>query len=338
MAEKILNTRIQLKYDTYENWITKNPVLKKGEPAFATLENNADGVQNAPTILIKVGDGKTAYKNLKFASAFAADVYDWAKADTKPSYTANEISGLDEYIAGEIQDTDTQYQIVSDVSNTDTNKAVYKLQSKAKGGSSWEDVSTFETPTEAKISSLINAAITALNLDNTYDAKGSAEAVNTALEEYKSLNDAAIAGVKGTAEDANKKIDAFLSVEEIGDATIDTLKEIQDYIKSDGEAAAEVTRKIGALESKAHEHENKEVLDGITSDKVAAWDSAETNAKEYADGLAKNYATAEQGKKADSALQSIATTVNGGLKVTGNNQIDIDDTVTFVFDCGDATI
>lgn len=65
-------------------------------------------------------------------------------------------------------------------------------------------------------------------------------------------------------------------------------------------------------------------------------DTAEANAKAYADDLASNYATAEQGAKADTALQTITTTANGGLKVTGVNQIDIDDEVTFVFDCGDS--
>ena len=62
---------------------------------------------------------------------------------------------------------------------------------------------------------------------------------------------------------------------------------------------------------------------------------AENRAKAYADGLAGNYATAAQGAKADSALQEITTTANGGLKVTDKNHIDIDDTVTFVFNVND---
>lgn len=37
--------------------------------------------------------------------------------------------------------------------------------------------------------------------------------------------------------------------------------------------------------TKAHSHANKTVLEGITSAKVAAWDAAEQNAKTYADGL-----------------------------------------------------
>lgn len=49
--------------------------------------------------------------------------------------------------------------------------------------------------------------------------------------------------------------------------------------------AADVQAEIG----KAHTHTNKDVLDGITAGKVAAWDAAEQNAKDYADGLASNY-------------------------------------------------
>ena len=83
MAEKILQTRIQLKYDTYTNWLTANPILKKGEMAVATIGATPTQVVNsvtAPQVILKVGDNKTAYKDLPFASALAADVYNWAKA------------------------------------------------------------------------------------------------------------------------------------------------------------------------------------------------------------------------------------------------------------------
>lgn len=64
---------------------------------------------------------------------------------------------------------------------------------------------------------------------------------------------------------------------------------------------------------------------------------AEARAKAYADGLASNYATADQGALADTAVQQIKTTANGGLKVTGKDQIDIDPDVVFVFNCGSST-
>jgi hypothetical protein len=37
VQNKILNTRIQLKYDTYANWSTNNPTLLQGEIAIAIL-------------------------------------------------------------------------------------------------------------------------------------------------------------------------------------------------------------------------------------------------------------------------------------------------------------
>lgn len=67
---------------------------------------------------------------------------------------------------------------------------------------------------------------------------------------------------------------------------------------------------------------------------------AETRAKAYADGLADNYATAAQGTKADSAIQSVTTTENCGLKATQSGttvNIDFDSEVIFVFDGGSST-
>lgn len=147
---KNLNTRIALKYDSYENWQTHNPILLKGEIAIAELpvsENkpgvgvpNADGstpaIQNAPNILIKVGDGTNPYNDLKFVSALAADVYSWAKAATKPTYSAGEITGLDNYISQTIQDTNTQYRIVA----VGGSAYSYKLQKKDIGDADYTDV------------------------------------------------------------------------------------------------------------------------------------------------------------------------------------------------------
>lgn len=43
--------------------------------------------------------------------------------------------------------------------------------------------------------------------------------------------------------------------------------------------------KVNAAAEGNHSHANKTVLDGITAEKVAAWDAAEQNAKDYVDGL-----------------------------------------------------
>lgn len=189
---KNLNTRIALKYDSYENWTHYNPILLKGEIAIAELPVNAnkDGVgepnaagstpaiQNAPNILIKVGDGTNHYNDLKFVSALAADVYSWAKAATKPTYSASEITGLGDYISNAIQDTNTQYRIVA----VGDPAYSYKLQKKDIGDTDYTDVAgslISLTDVDARLDTLeaaigengavdtkINAAIGALNYND----------------------------------------------------------------------------------------------------------------------------------------------------------------------------
>ena len=154
MAEKILNTRIQLKYDSYENWSKidvegqgANLVLKEGEVGICYIPEKTvvDGIKNPPHVMMKIGDGVTPFASLKWLSARAADVEDWAKAETKPVYSAEEITGIGEYIAKYVDeelgisiDTNTVYQIVK----VDDNH--YKLQSKAAGTDAWADVANSE--------------------------------------------------------------------------------------------------------------------------------------------------------------------------------------------------
>lgn len=84
MANEI-KTRIQLKYDSYANWTTHDPVLLKGEIAIAELAATNAQVQNGPNaepqhpILFKVGNGTAKFSALPWASALAADVHAWAK-------------------------------------------------------------------------------------------------------------------------------------------------------------------------------------------------------------------------------------------------------------------
>lgn len=93
MAEKLLKTRLRLKYDTFANWekVKTTFVPLKGEVCLIEVPNNVDPIHNAPSILFKVGDGTTAFGDLKYGSALAADVYAWAKASSKPTYTPAEV-------------------------------------------------------------------------------------------------------------------------------------------------------------------------------------------------------------------------------------------------------
>lgn len=94
--EKVLNTRLQMKYDSYANWTSETLgdgkgakfVLKAGEIGICYLptnynENQVVGSQ-PPQILFKVGNGSSKFSELPWASAKAADVYEWAKQASLP--------------------------------------------------------------------------------------------------------------------------------------------------------------------------------------------------------------------------------------------------------------
>lgn len=80
-TEKIINTRIQLKYDTLANWNANSSlILRQGEVGICAIPTGSSHLQTTPpAIMFKVGDGVTTFENLPWASALAADVYAWAK-------------------------------------------------------------------------------------------------------------------------------------------------------------------------------------------------------------------------------------------------------------------
>lgn len=222
MANKTFNTRLKLKYDTYANWSTKNPVLLAGELAICVIPADSGQATNEPTVLMKCGDGTKPFNELDWISGLSADVYSWAKAANKPSYTADEISGLSTYISGQIQDTDTQYKIEADA----TNGRKFYLYSAPKGGSfSATPVSTITIPetvytlatgtangtvkfngTDVAVKGLGSAAYTDAD---AYDKSGDADAALASAKSYADGKDSAIAAAKKAGTDAQSAVDAL---------------------------------------------------------------------------------------------------------------------------------
>ena len=263
-----LMTRIALKYDSYENWVANNPVLLAGELAIAHIptEHATDPThfQNIPNVVMKVGDGTSHYNDLKFVSALAADVYDWAKAATKPSYTATEIGGIKEYVESISDiDTNTKYTIVPVAG------AEYKYELKYKELTD-ADFKSFTTPVymdmsgadtrlkkvekdladliggegvQGGIQDKINAAIDALDADvsNTPGADGLAlnvKQVNGVITEISGSIAAETYDAHGSAAAAEAAAKAH------SDANLATAKKY-----TDDEVAKEASARKSAIEA-----------------------------------------------------------------------------------------
>lgn len=77
--------------------------------------------------------------------------------------------------------------------------------------------------------------------------------------------------------------------------------------------------RIATLEGKAHTHTfNEEVLNGITAEKVSAWDASEQNAKDYADGLAVNYDAKGSSAQALADAKAYADGLAGNYDTAGS--------------------
>lgn len=114
MAENILETRIQLRYGTYSQWMNSDVILKQGEAAICAfpysntiVSSDTRPEHTPPAIGIKIGDGSSYFYQLPWVQAVAADVYNWAKDSQKPQYSAQEIIGLQNFVENLITgDTD----------------------------------------------------------------------------------------------------------------------------------------------------------------------------------------------------------------------------------------
>lgn len=223
IANKTFNARLKLKYDSYTNWNTKNPVLLAGELAICVVPADSNQATNEPTVLMKCGDGTKTFNELGWISGLSADVYGWAKAANKPTYSATEITGLADYISGEIQDTDTQYELRADADNG----RKFYLYSKAKGDEDFgtSPVSTIEIPEtvytlvtgtangtvkfngeDVAVKGLGSAAYTD---SDAYDAKGAAQTAEDNAKAHADTKDSAIAEAKKAGTDAQDAVNAL---------------------------------------------------------------------------------------------------------------------------------
>lgn len=302
--KKQFNVRIQNKYSSFTEWYDANPTLLAGEPSFVVVPAETGAVTQEPAVLIKVGDGTTPWRDLPWVSAVAADVADWAKAAEKPEYTATEITGLADYISGEIQDTNTKYKLEQDA--TDAHILILSAQ---EIGGDWAEVARITTADtvyddaalieriaalEANVGTTpvedqIDAKIEALDLANTYeqkgaaaqaliDAKAHADGKDEAIAAAQKAGDDAAAAVQALDEDLSPRVEALEGT--VGDETEGLVKDVADLKAAVGDANSGLAQDVANLEAAIGDENSglvKEVAD-VKTTADAAKEAAEQNA------------------------------------------------------------
>lgn len=110
-----------------------------------------------------------------------------------------------------------------------------------------------------------------------YEEAGAAAAVqgnlDTEVLRAKAAEEANAAAIKAEKE----RMDAFMLSAEVGEAAVDTLKEIQSYITSDGTAAAKMAEDIATAQAAADAAQGEvDALEGVVAGVKATADAAAT--------------------------------------------------------------
>ena len=317
MANQVLNTRINLKIDTLSEWLNSELILGKGEVAIATASSSVGTGLEEPVCMIKIGDGEKTFSELTWNFyAKAADVVTACKTE----------QGLIDFIKNVIKNSG----ITSDEAMQGLANDVASLQS---------DITILkeDADTVGSIANSIKNAIEALNLNTTY----------VTVEDASTEQEARINAEAKVLQDAKDYADD-IKTELLGEGTIsetyDTLKEIAGWIEThEGQTVTNLTQLI------SDEAQTRENADIELSNRIQVFEDNKDNyalkssideVKNYADSLSSNYATAEQGGKATTALQTIAST-SDGLKITDKGEatsqsISFNEECIFIFECGDS--
>lgn len=301
MSEKILNTRIQLRYDSFNNWKTPNDgrgaLLKKGELAVAYLAEAKTATtpdDGTHPIMFKVGPGY--FNELPWASALAADVYGWAKEATKPTYDADEIKvdTTDNHFNGKALDAALAEIWNEIIALTGGEEGAGAIADQIKAGIKAIAGDTVET----------GNYVTGVSIDENGNLK---------------LSEAALPTLATGDTDGTVKFDGVnVAVRGLGSAAF---TESTAYATSQQGTAADSAMQSATILGKNLTKDSNE----LTVDEAKTALGLKSAA--YTESTA--YATNTQGEKADSAIQGVKVS-GADLTKDSDNKVDITDSIKTV--------
>ena len=300
----------------------------------STAESEIDALQAAiadgGSVANAIADAKKAGTDAAAAAATAQATADskttMAEVEAKNYATKTEAQGYadakDSAISAAKAAADAAQADVdaleTKVGTVPENKTVVQMIADAQAAATYDDtalkgrVSTIEGD-YLKAADKTELSNSISGIDTAYKAADTALSNRVKAIEDDYLKAADKTELADSIADVKSDVDTFLSAANIGGEAIDTLKEIQDYISSDGTAAAEMTNKIGALETtvgKAADGENEAT--GLVKS-VADNASAIAAEKSRAEGVEANLAQADTDNLA--AAKKYADDAITGLKI-----------------------
>ena len=299
--------------------------------AIAAVEDKIGEVAEDKTVVEMIADAQTAatYDDTKVkediqanADAIAAIEADYLKEADK--YDDTELAGRVSAVEGDVATIKGDYLKASD--KTELSEAIEAAEESAVDrvlGYLAEEVVNEKYDTLKEVAAWIESDTTASaelitrisKIENDYLKGADKEALEGEID--------ALGAYVGDLPEGATSATVVAYIQEV----VDDLK-IGDYAK-----ASELTAladRVSDLEDKAHEHANRDVLDGITSEKVSAWDAAEQNAKDYADATLENKVNVEAGKSLVS--DTLIAKLEGVAEGAQVNVIDSVDQTQFAID------
>lgn len=288
------------KYDE----LIKAKIAADDATTLASAKTYADGLANNYEAAGAVSTAKTELEAKITAVEGKADA-----ADAKAATAQSEVDAL-ETLVGTLPEGSGVTSVVAYINKKTegiaTDTALAQLQS---------DLDTAEAAIDAIEADYLKAAdktelsdAIAAEVTRAKDAeKANADAIDVIEADYlkaadKTTLEASIAAAKKAGDDAQADIDAFMAAAEVGDAAVDTLKEIQQYITSDGAAATTMTNNIAANAQAIEDLEG--VVGTIPTEGVTA-----TNVVDYAEELVAAEKT--RAEAAESGLDGRLDTLEG---------------------------
>lgn len=256
-----------------------------------SLSDNYDPAGQAATLVQQLANGQVA-TNTASINTLNGKVGDLSGLDTTAKNTL--VNAINE-VAGAVDAAETAGEVTVDTSTTTANMA--KSYTIKQGGAT---VATIDIPT-----SYNNATIDSKITQAVANAAHLKRSIVASLPGVGSADENTIYMVSKADGSGEQKYDEYMLIngafEKIGDSAVD----LTDYATKTEVATAK-----------------SEAISTAATDATTKANQALENAKDYADGLASNYATAAQGAKADSALQAsdvVTGTANGTIRVKGTD-------------------